>query len=68
METVNVENSSNIRAIAYEGSSLFVTFNTNAQYRYDSVPESVWNDFKAAPSKGAFFAANVKGQYQSQKV
>ena len=32
-------------------------------YTYENVPQSVYDDFMAADSKGRFYVENIKGQY-----
>ena len=34
--------------------------------RYFEVPQSVWEEFKAAESKGAFYTANIRQRYERQ--
>lgn len=62
--------SSNIAAIAYakETSSLLVQFTNSRVYSYDDVPEQVFEDFKAANSKGKFLNEHIKDVYQYEKL
>ena len=32
--------------------------------RYFEIPRSLWDDFRAAPSKGAFYTANIRQRYE----
>lgn len=58
--------SSNVRAIGYDdgASVLHVRFRDSTRvYRYRGVSGSVYRAFMVAPSKGRFFAWNIKGRY-----
>jgi len=61
MNYVNVL-SSNIAAIAYDeyGRVLGVRFTNGGEYRYRNVPQSVYQRFLNAPSKGTYFDLCVK--------
>ena len=54
-----------IKSIRYERAHkvLFVTFRDGDLYRYFDVAPEAYQAFLAAPSKGAFFAAEVRGRY-----
>ncbi len=41
---------------------MLVTIN-GKEHECKGVPESVYDEFKRAPSKGKYFNANIKGQY-----
>ena len=43
--------------------TLTVEFPSGRTYTHEWVPRDVWDDFQAAPSKGAFYNAEIKGQY-----
>jgi hypothetical protein len=63
--------SSLIKAIGYdkEKGELIVQFKKGGEkYRYQDVPENVWEQFKAAESTGKFFLANIKGAFGYTKV
>ena len=55
-------NSSNISKISYykEEMKLRVLFHSGGAYQYSNISESLWEEFKAAPSQGKFFGANIK--------
>lgn len=58
--------SSNLQAVRYEPSTrqLFVRFRTEGrEYRYDGVSVSTFEELLAAPSKGGYFAANIRSSY-----
>jgi hypothetical protein len=57
--------SSSIRAIGYEAEtqSLIVGFVSGAVYAYRDVPQAVYRAFKDAPSKGRFFASEIRPRF-----
>lgn len=64
-----VDNSSNIAKIAHDGKdTLQVEFNTGHVYEYPGVPLEKYHEFRKADSKGSYFAANIKRQYNGRKV
>jgi hypothetical protein len=61
--------SSNISSIGWDAQSgLVVKFSTGKSYQYASVPFHVFSDLQEAPSKGQYFAANIKGRYEGIKL
>lgn len=62
--------SSNIKEIGYDSTleTLRVMFKTGKSYDYQEVPDSVWQAFKSAPSKGKFFHANIRSAYPGKRV
>lgn len=62
--------SSNIRSIGYDPASrtLEVEFNSGGVYQYFDVPESVYQDFMQATSKGSYFHRYIKGRYPYRRV
>jgi hypothetical protein len=61
-------NSSHISDVEWEGGVLTVSFAKGGQYRYYDVPEGIFRELVSAPSVGKFFAANVEGTFESEKV
>jgi hypothetical protein len=59
--------SSNISDIAYENGTLTVWFKSGSAYNYQC-PQEVFDAMRNAPSVGSYFANNVKGLYQGQRV
>lgn len=61
--------SSNIRAIGYDETSLelWVEFNDGSTYIYDRVPAIVHAEMMEAPSKGSYLNRVVKGNYGFSK-
>uniref|UniRef100_A0AA94EYJ3 KTSC domain-containing protein n=1 Tax=Flavobacterium columnare TaxID=996 RepID=A0AA94EYJ3_9FLAO len=59
-------NSSVIRAIDYDvaNSILYVKFKSGVLYKYHRVPETVFNSFLNARSKGTFFNLRIRDKYR----
>ena len=66
MNWIESPESSNIARFAYddENSVLIVDFLKGGSYNYYDVPQVIFDQMKAAPSKGRFLAQNVKGVYR----
>jgi len=62
--------SSNIAAIGYSSLEqvLQVDFLNGFRYRYLDVPQEVFAEFQAAPSKGRYLNREIKGQYDYERV
>lgn len=58
--------SSNIAAIGYEDNVIEVHFHSGGVYRYLHVPEDVFDEFLAAPSKGCYFHQRIEHHYPIQ--
>lgn len=56
--------SSNLDAVGYRNSTLFLRFKSGALYTYDDVPEEVYKAALAAESPGNWFRSNVMGRYK----
>jgi len=63
-------NSSNIKGIAYSGTSntLWVKFTKGTIYSYSGVTKQRFDAFKNAESKGKYFHKNIRGNYEYEKV
>jgi hypothetical protein len=62
--------SSLIAKAGYDAASqtLAIQFvNSSDTYTYQGVPQSVYDGFLAADSKGSFYVKNIKGQYRTDK-
>ncbi len=58
-------NSSAIRAVGYDGSTLAVQFTTSATvYTHYGVPHSVYAGLMQAQSMGAFYNRHIRGRYR----
>lgn len=66
MNWIETPESSNIARFAYDEASsvLNVDFLKGGTYSYYDVPQAVFDQMRAAPSKGQFLAQNVKGKYR----
>ena len=62
--------SSVIRRFSYHESArrLRVTFTSGDVYDYDGVPPEVEAEFRAAFSKGRFFAARIRDRYRFERI
>lgn len=70
MEHYTAFQSASIVRISYDKSTstLEVEFQNGSIYQYFDVPESVWEAFKLADSKGQFINSTLKGSYRYSKV
>jgi len=68
-EMIPVE-STNIARVGYDAPSLemHIEFNEGASYAYLKVPEFIYLDLVASPSKGSFLNRMVKGHYDYRKL
>ena len=66
MEWIDTPESSNIVRFAYDGQAqvLAVEFKAGSTYNYYDIPERIFDQMKAASSKGQFLAQQVKGHYR----
>lgn len=57
--------SSSLKSVGYDASAqtLEVEFNHGAVYVYKGVPQDVFEELKAAESKGRFFNSNIRDRY-----
>ena len=37
-------------------------------YKYEGVPQEIWNQYKESPSQGSFFRENIQGRYKTTKL
>lgn len=51
-----------------ENARLYVTFLSGKVYAYLNVPESVYEEMKAAFSKGKFLNEEIKGKYAFEEI
>jgi hypothetical protein len=64
---VNVQ-SSNLKAVAHDGDSLFVQFHKGPVYRYIGVSEQMYHQLLEAPSVGKFFVSEIRDRFQWEVV
>ena len=69
MERIAVE-SSTIVDVGYEQATmtLEVGFRNGSVYQYFDIPETVYQEFMRASSKGKFLHANIKNNYRYVKL
>ena len=69
MERKSVE-SSNLASIGYDAENeiLEVEFKHGGIYQYFDVPENVYEQLLNADSHGVYFSANIRNDYQYQKI
>lgn len=62
--------SRDLALIGYDAATaiLEIVFRAGGVYRFQEVPESVYQNLMAAPSHGTFFQKNIKNQYAYIKV
>ena len=60
--------SSNISAIGYEGSTLYIRFHSGSVYEYYNVPSSVYNGLMSASSKGTYHSDFIKNRYRYRRI
>ena len=70
MVWIETPESSNIARFGYDDTSqiLTVEFNNGGTYNYYDVQNIVFEQMKAASSKGQFLARNIKGIYRYARV
>lgn len=66
MSWIATPESSNLAGFDYvkERQVLVVEFKNGGRYNYYDVPEVLYDQMKAASSKGQFLAQNIKGKYR----
>ena len=60
--------SSNLSAVSYADGVHAIRFKSGGVYRYFGVPETVYRDLLAAPSKGRYFARYIKNIYPFERA
>ena len=62
--------SSNIEAIGYnsDGQELYIQFLSGVTYVYYGVPQHIYEEIMAAPSKGSYLNRVIKGVYEYAKL
>lgn len=52
-----------------QAQALYVVFrNSGAKYRYDNVPQNVWNSLINSSSLGRYFNSYIKGHYNHTRI
>ena len=66
---VETPNSSCFSEIGWYGGDLYVVFrDSGAEYVYFDVPRSVYNELEDSDSPGKYYNAEIKGDYDCEKV
>lgn len=62
--------SSNLHAVGYDDAAitLAVQFKNGDIFHYRDVPETVWSEMQQAPSKGSFYAKEIRGKFKGEKM
>lgn len=62
--------SSNVRYVGYDApfKTLEVEFHSARLYQYPGVPETMWEDFVRAASRGPYFHEHIRGGYPDSQV
>lgn len=62
--------SSNLASIGYDAENeiLEVEFNHGGVYQYFDVPKNVYEELMSADSHGVYFSANIRNDYEFQKM
>ena len=70
MSWIDTPDSSNLARFKYDDKArvLTVEFKNGGTYNYYDVPQAVFEQMKAAPSKGEFLARSIKGAYRYARV
>ncbi len=65
LDMIPVAGSSDIAGVGYDTAShtLYVRFLKGGTYSYFNVPEIIYRNLMNAPSKGKYFAANIRKSY-----
>lgn len=68
--SITTPESSTINTInySYPDKRMTVGFKSGGRYEYKDVPEKVFSELRSSDSKGKYFAANIKGKYNGEKV
>ncbi|OAF04325.1 hypothetical protein AYJ54_24365 [Bradyrhizobium centrolobii] len=70
MNWIETPESSNLTRFGYDKAThvLTVEFKNGGRYNYFDVPQPVFEQMKAAPSKGQFLAKTIKNNYRYARV
>ena len=62
--------SSSIAAIGYDPDAMIlrIAFHAGGVYDYHAVPEFIAHQLMAAPSKGKYYATNIKGRFNPIRI
>ena len=62
--------SSMISEIGYRPSvmTLELKFKNGYEYAYKAIPQRIFNELMASPSKGKYFVDNIKDKYECKRI
>lgn len=60
--------STNLKAVGYDGQNLFVEFGKGTIYVYYEVPLELYTELLKAESKGKYLNSNIKNIYRYEKI
>ena len=63
--------SSNLEAVGFDKddlSALYIRFKSGAVYRYENVPDDIYEGLMNAGPKGKFLNEQIKGVYVAEKI
>lgn len=60
--------SSNLSYVGWQDGTLYITFHSGKKYKYNNVPENVFNDLKNSSSVGKTFNTIIRGNYTSEEI
>ena len=62
--------SSNLKEIGYDPNTqdLYIRFQNSNLFKYENVPQHIWDDFFVADSMGTYFHVMIKGAFISSRV
>jgi hypothetical protein len=60
--------SSTLAAAGWGQGVLELEFRSGSIYRYDGVPQGVFEALLAAPSRGRFFNRRIRGRYPAERL
>ena len=71
MRTVETPRSSNIKQVTFDAGVLIVEFKTGGVYRYENVPDKVFNELEIGKDKisaGRWFLSKIQGKYLGKRI
>lgn len=60
--------SSCLKGYGYENGTLNVVFNSGTTYKYDGVPQEIYEGLENAESKGKYFMSSIRNTYKGERL
>lgn len=60
--------SSNIAAVGHQGSTLYVRFHSGALWRYEAVPQRIYDEMMQSGSIGKYFAKFIRPNHPGSRM